>query len=109
MRINYQELPDSHLINYYGFLVGKVYKVLPMIESGNVDFAKYLKSLQREIIGNMRLVDNLKYDGYFMALLNKIQFLISETYTHEECRATVFECIDLVKKVSNEYGCDENG
>lgn len=104
MNIIYQNMPAKHLQNYYGFLIGKVYKILPMKEQNNQDLSKYLESLQHEVIGNMKLLDDLKYDGYFIALLNKIQFLISSNYTHEECRATVFECIDLVKKISKNCG-----
>lgn len=103
MRINYQELPDSHMINYYDFLIGKVFKVLPMKEQNNVDLQKYLESLQREIVGNMTLISDLKCDGYFITLLNKIQFLISNDCENPVCKSTVFECIDLVNKIKAEY------
>ena len=109
MKINYQMIPSEHFSNYYGFLIGRVFKILPMKEANNLDLGKYLESLQREVIGNMSLVNDLKYDGYFIALLNKIQFLISQEYDNVVCKTTVFECIDLVKKVQKEYGCDDNG
>ena len=103
MRVIYQEFPDSHMLNYYDFLIGKVFKVLPMKEENNSDLKKYLESLQREIIGNMTLISDLKCDGYFIALLNKIQFLIGNNYENDVCKSTVFECIDLVKKLKSEY------
>lgn len=103
MQVNYSILPNESMANYYEFLINKVFKTLPMKEECNPDLGKYLESLKREIIGNMTLVNNLKFDGYFIALLNKIQFLISENYDNTVCRKTVFECIDLVKKLQSEY------
>ena len=103
MQVNYSALPNESMVNYYEFLINKVFKALPMKEEGNPDLIKYLDSLKREIIGNMALVNNLKFDGYFITLLNKIQFLINEDYTNAVCRKTVFECIDLVNKLKSEY------
>lgn len=103
MQVHYSALPNESMVNYYEFLINKVFKTLPMKEEGNPDLLKYLDSLKREIMGNMTLVNNLKFDGYFITLLNKIQFLISEDYDNAVCRKTVFECIDLVNKLKSEY------
>jgi len=103
IKTRYNEIPNPYFGNYFKFLIGRVWKILPMTEKGNKDLKKYMESLQIEIIGNMNLVEELKYDGYFITLLNKIEYLIHENYTHDVCRKTVFECIDVIEKISKKY------
>lgn len=106
IKTKYYEIPNPYFANYFKFLIGRVWKILPMNEENNHDLKTYMESLQRELIGNMNLVEELKYDGYFITLLNKIEYLINEKYTHEICRKEVFECISIIKKISKKYGFD---
>lgn len=99
----YYAIPNPYFANYFKFLIGRVWKILPMNEEENIHLKDYMESLQRELIGNMNLVENLKYDGYFITLLNKIEFLINEDYEHEILRKEVFECVDLIKKIQSKY------
>ena len=86
VKTKYYAIPNEYFANYFQFLVGRVWKILPMSEENNKHLKGYMESLQRELIGNMNLVEDLKYDGYFITLLNKIEFLISEEYNHEVMR-----------------------
>lgn len=99
----YCAIPNLYLANYFNMLVGKIWKILPMGEENNKHLKSYMESLQRELIGNMNLVETLKYDSYFVTLLNKIEFMINSDYNHEICRKEVFECIELVKKIKAKY------
>lgn len=112
IKTKYQLIPNEYFANYLQFLVDRVWKILPMSEEDNQHLQGYMESLQRELIGNMNLIDDLKYDGYFITLLNKIEFLISEEYTHETCRKEVFESISIIEKISDRYcivdGCDRD-
>ena len=107
VKTKYDAIPNEYLYNYFNFLIGKVWKILPMSEESNQHLKKYMESLQRELIGNINLVDELKRDGYFITLLNKIEFLISGEYDHSICRKEVFECIELVKKIRDRYTINE--
>ncbi len=107
IKTKYYAIPNQYFANYFKFLIGRVWKILPMQEEGNVHLKKYMESLQRELIGNMNLVESLKSNGYFITLLNKIEFLISGEYDHSVCRKEVFECIGLVEKISESIGAKE--
>lgn len=103
IKARYYDIPNPYFVNYFNFLIGRIWKILPMNEEGNKNLKSYIESLQRELIGNMNLIEDLKYDGYFITLLNKIQYLLSEEYDHDICRKEVFECIDIIKKISKNY------
>lgn len=103
IKTKYCEIPNEYFANYFQFLIGRVWKILPMSEEDNKHLKDYMEGLQRELIGNMNLVEDLKYDGYFITLLNKIEYLISEECEHETIRKEVFECIDVIKKIQKKY------
>lgn len=109
IKTKYQFIPNEYFDNYLDFLVGRVWKILPMTEENNSSLQSYMEGLQRELIGNMNLIESLKYDGYFIILLNKIEYLISGDYSHEICRKEVFECVNIIKKLSERYGLLEDG
>lgn len=109
VKTKYQSIPNEYFGNYLNFLVGRVWKILPMSEEGNINLKSYMESLQRELIGNMNLIENLKYDGYFITLLNKIEYLINEDCEHYICRKEVFGCIGIIKKLSERHGFLKDG
>ena len=106
MKTKYHVLPDKHFYNYFNYVIGKVWKILPMTEENNKDLKKHMESLQRELIGKMYLIEDLRCDGYFLTLLNKIEYLINEEYTHEVCRSEVFACISIINKIIEKYELD---
>lgn len=99
----YYSIPNPYFANYFNFLIGRVWKILPMNEEENKHLKDYMESLQRELIGNMNLVEDLKYNGYFITLLNKIEYLINEEYTHEICRKEVLESVSIIQKLQDKY------
>lgn len=103
IQTKYYAIPNPYFANYFKFLIGKVWKILPMSEENNIHLKGYMESLQRELIGNMNLVEELKYDGYFITLLNKIEYLINEEYTHEICRKEVLESVSIVERLQQKY------
>jgi len=103
IKTKYYAIPNEYFANYFQFLIGRVWKILPMTEEKDIHLKEYMESLQRELIGNMNLVEELKYDGYFITLLNKIEFLINEKYDHDICRKEVFECINIINKIIKKY------
>lgn len=103
IKTKYYAIPNPYFANYFKFLIGRVWKILPMSEEDNQYLKQYMEGLQRELIGNMNLVEELKYDGYFITLLNKIEYLINEECTHEICRKEVLESVSILKKLQEKY------
>lgn len=103
IQTKYYAIPNPYFANYFKFLIGKVWKILPMSEENNIYLKEYMEGLQRELIGNMNLVEDLKYDGYFITLLNKIEYLINEDYSHAICRKEVLESVSIIEKLHDKY------
>lgn len=99
MKIKYGEIPDELFNNYVEFLIGKIYKILPMQENNDITLHKYMINLQKELIGNMELIQEYKKNSYFLSLLNKIEYMICNKCDNNECKTIVFDCIDIIKKM----------
>ena len=107
MKTDYAMISNDKFCHYLDFLIGKVYKILGIKESeDNENFKKYTERLLREMIGNFNLIEDLKYDGYFITLMGKINYLSSEKYDNKICREEVFECISLIKKIIKVYSLE---
>lgn len=101
--IKYGQIPNEMFNNYLKYLVGKLFKVLPMKESGVKSLNTYLRSLQIEFIGSTELIGNIKNDAEFLSLLNTIQFLIDNNYDNKTCKREVFKCISILKNIQKKY------
>jgi hypothetical protein len=106
MKIRYGQIPNETFCNYLGFLIDKVYKILPMKEQNNITLHEYLESLQRELIGNIDLIIKLKEDRNFLSLMSKIQYLIDNEYDNTICKKEVFSCINIIEKIIKKYRGD---
>ena len=103
IQTNYNAIPNKLFLNYLNFLVGKLYKILPMFENKDKTLIKYLKNLQIELTGNLDLIEELKYDGNLQTILNNVEYIIQNNVTRKECKNIVFNSINIVKKIQNEY------
>lgn len=99
----YENIPNQMLVNYFKFLVGRVFKILYMQEENNPDLTKYLEGLLRELTGNLDLIIAIRYDGDFLLLMNKIQYLTSDYSKHSIVRKEVFECVSIINKLQKRY------
>ncbi len=104
IQVNCGAIPNSLYKNYLNFLIGQLYKSLCLKEEGNETLISFLESLKRELIGNIELINTLKYDARFASLLNKVQYLISaKDIEHRIFRKEMFSCISIVKKLQGQY------
>jgi len=103
IKVKYGEIPKENFYNYFQFLIGKTYKILPMKEESCDTLNTYLESYQRELIGNKNLFTTLVNEPMFITILNTIQYLISEDYSVDICKNEVFKCIHLFEKISKKY------
>lgn len=99
----YENIPTALFGNYLKFLYGRVFKILYMQEDKDPNLNKYLESLLMELTGNLNLIEAIRYDGDFLCLLNKIQFLIDNNSNHRIVKKTIFECVNIIQKLQDKY------
>ena len=103
IEVKYGMLPKENFCRYFEFLINKTYKILPLKEEKSETLKSYLESFQRELIGNMDLVNILVDEPKFITVLNTMQFLISEEYSDKICKREVFKCIRILEDINNRY------
>lgn len=103
IKVEYEELSKKSLENYYSFLIGKFYKILPLREQGCQTLKSYLTSLSNELIGHSWLLNDLKYEPMFISLLNILQFFIHEDCDIKTYKSEVFRAIRLIQDIQNKY------
>ena len=103
VQVKYGLIPDKLFVNYLNFLIGKVFKLLPMREQNDETLIKYMESLQRELIGNQELIARLKNNANFLSFLGKIQYLINNEVDIKIFKKDVFDCITLINKLKSEF------
>lgn len=101
------ELSDKVVQKYLKSLIGQYYKILPIKESGEPSLAKYMDSLQREMIGCQSLIEALNYDELFMSLISILQYLIDNDCETDVVKSEVFKAINICKKLQKKYGAEE--
>lgn len=108
IKTNYGMIKNDAFCGYLDFLINRVFKILPLKESGDeLEFKKYIEKLMISLVGNSTLISEIKSnDGYFIELMNNIEYLGSQEYTHDECKSIVFDSITLVKKLISRYELD---
>ena len=104
IEVRYDFLNNECFSNYLKFLIGSVYKILPIQENEPSTLLPYLESLKIELIGNSELIDKIRSDANFLRLLGTIQYLISHEYTHKELKREVFKAINIIQKLQKQYG-----
>lgn len=103
IKVEYGQLSNQNMSNYFNFLVGKFFKIMPLKESKCSTLNKYLESLQRELIGNYDLLSFLKDEPQFISLLNIIQYFISNEFTSKECGIEVKRAIRILNDINKRY------
>lgn len=104
VKVNYDAINDNQFfLNYLNFLIGRVYKILPISEDEPVTLKSYLDSLVLELLGSKDLILKLKKDASFLSLIATLQSLSENQYEHKVIRSEVFKCIDIIKKLIDKY------
>jgi hypothetical protein len=93
----------SMVDNYFSFLIGQFYKILPLRESDEPTLRKYMLSLQREMFGCSNVVQNLDNDSFYLSLLSIIQYLIDNECSVQIVKSEVFKAIDIINKLKAKY------
>lgn len=103
VRVNYAELDERAFHNYFKYMIGKIYKILPMKEEGCKTLTTYLESLRAEMIGSYKLYRQLIEEPQFMSALNIIEYLIDGEYDVTVCKREVFKAIRNIESINDKY------
>ena len=99
----YGEVPNENLSQYFKYLVGKTFKILPLFEEESPTLPSYLKSYQRELIGDSKLFSELSEEPKFITLLATIEYLAHGDYDHDVCKSEVLKCTNIINDISRKY------
>ncbi len=99
----YGEIPNENLSQYFKYLVGKTFKILPLYEEDSSTLPSYLKSYQRELIGDSHLFKELRSEPKFVTLLATIEYLANAEYDHDVCKSEVLKCTNIINDINKKY------
>lgn len=103
VKIHYAELDEKAFHNYFRYMIGKIYKILPMKEEGCKTLTSYLESLRAEMIGSYGLYRQLIEEPQFMTALNIVEYLIDNDFDTSVCKREVFKAIRCIENVNKKY------
>lgn len=108
VNIDYAELDEKTFHNYFKYMIGKIYKILPMSEEGCTTLVSYLESLKVEMLGSYTLYRQLMEEPQFMTALNIIEYLINNSdCEHSVYRREVFKAIGCIENINKKYFAKE--
>lgn len=96
---------DAKLLkNYFKKLVNSFFKILPMRENQEESLDRYLRGLQRELIGCQSLITACQEDSLYLTLLSLLQYLIDHPdCSMKEVRRDVFRAISICNQLEATY------
>lgn len=102
---------DGELIkNYFAWLVGSFFKILPLYERKEPSLKMYMENLRDELSGCAGLILAINNDAQFMSLLATLQYLIDNSdyddCTQSKYKQKVFGAISVCNKLSDRYGSE---
>jgi hypothetical protein len=86
---------NINLDDYLDKLVGKIFKILPLLEENPVNAKKYMLTIINELEG---ATNNYNDDSYLVSTLFGLQGIKSVT-DYNICRKTVFDCINNINNL----------
>lgn len=104
LKINIDNFSDEYFVNYFNYLIGRLYTGLCLKDEYSDTLVSHLESLNRELIGSAELISFLKGDARFISLLSKVQFLISHSDVDQKIfKKELFSAISIIKKLQKKY------
>ena len=91
-------IEDKVLIDYFVMLVGRIYKMLPMLEKNDESLDSYFQSLMSEIAGGNQLILQDKYFLKLLFLLESLEMAKKEN-DYKLYRSYIFKCTNLCQRI----------
>lgn len=99
-----EPLEPALLANYFSCLINRLFKILPIRESGEASLPVYIDSLQIELCGCVNLIPVLHTNAMYLALLAVLQYLKDNPdYPVRDVRRQVFRAIGMCNKLRDNY------
>lgn len=93
-----------NLKNYLNSLTPKIFKILPMFEERDPGLPAYLERLLAELRGSTYTFPDLAMDGFYVSVINNLNYLLHYEFNKSECKRMVFDSISLVERIAQERG-----
>ena len=91
------------LVPYFNSMVGKVFKVLPLYDEGNLGINTYIESLLFELYGLQKAVVLADIEKDYVSLVSTLESVESELakidINKQVLKRELFKCIDIVKNM----------
>jgi hypothetical protein len=107
MNSKYGKLPDEMLTAYVNGMVSKVFKMLPMKQNETKTLTDYMESTLREFVGQKELVNILRDNEEFLAIIGTLESLLYQD-DFKKFRSDIFKIINLIQRLKIILGGDEN-
>lgn len=102
----YSGVTTGSMEKYFGNLVNKIFKILPILETEESSIKTYLESLQIELEGCREMVVLLNEDPMYISLLSTLTWLNNhigdEACQFKTIRREVFNAISICKKLERQ-------
>lgn len=100
-------LSDKSLVLYFDRMIGRLYKILPLKESGEKTISDYLDSLLAEMTG-FEMLARLSDQPYYLSMTATVAYLAVHINKCETAKVKreVFKMINTCKKLK---ACYEGG
>lgn len=103
VQVNLQNLNDQFFINYFNFLINRVFKILPISENEPDTLKDYLDSLILELKGSQDLILKIKHDASFVSLLAILQYFTENECSHKVIKRETFRAINIIQGLQKKY------
>lgn len=106
------DMSDNMIRSYFGALVDRTFKILPLYEESNEGLHKYIKSLSFELSGLRGLVTGLDVDVEYVTLIVTFEALAGDIAIGSQAdtvKREVFKCISIIKKIMYKTSTESGG
>lgn len=99
----YDGITSETVSKYFGNLINKIFKLLPMVEEGDNSIETYIDGLQVELDGCHDLIVIIREDPIFISLLSTLAWLrqnaLKQDCSFKRIRREIFQAISICKKM----------
>ena len=95
------------LLSFINSLTDKTFKILPLYEEKNIFLFEHLDSLRVDLLGGTETFTVLESNQKYITLINIIQYMLNNEFTHKQCKREVFKMISIINSIKLSLeGCD---
>lgn len=97
------EICNDAIASYFGSLINKFFKILPIKEQQCETLNIYIDSLQGEILGGKSFIPEFETNEAYLTLLFILEFLLREQPDVKVVKREVFRAIGICNRLKDIY------